>query len=170
MILIGIGGNLPSFAGGPVATGAAALARLGELGIRPVACSPWYRSAPVPASDQPWFCNAVAQVASALGPVDLLALLHTVEDHFGRERSVANAARTLDLDLLAYGDLVRTSAPPQLPHPRLHERAFVLRPLHDLVPAWRHPVLGLTPGDMLRALPAGQEVNPWGLEPATVSA
>ena len=83
--------------------------------------------------------NGVAVVETSLPPGDLLALLHEIERRFGRERREVNAARILDLDLIAYGDLVRTDAPPLLPHPRLHERAFVLLPLADVAPDWRHP-------------------------------
>ncbi|MSO72201.1 MAG: 2-amino-4-hydroxy-6-hydroxymethyldihydropteridine diphosphokinase [Rhodospirillaceae bacterium] len=158
MILIGIGGNLASPVGDPMTTGKAALARLGVVGVACLACSPWYESTPVPPSDQPWFINAVAQVSTALGPAELLAALHGVEDEFGRQRAVANAARTLDFDLLAYGDLVREE-PPLLPHPRLHQRAFVLLPLRDLVPAWRHPVFGLTPAELIERLPPGADLG-----------
>ena len=158
MILIGIGGNLASPVGDPVATAKAALARLGVLGVSCSACSPWYESKPIPPSDQPWFMNAVAQVSTALEPAELLAVLHSVEGEFGRQRSVANAARTLDLDLLAYADLVR-GEPPLLPHPRLHQRAFVLLPLRDLVPAGRHPVLGLTPVELIERLSPGEDLG-----------
>lgn len=122
--------------------------------------SSWYRSAPVPPSDQPWFVNAVAGVRTALSPRDLLVALHDVEAEFGRVRSVRNASRTLDLDLLAYGDaVIEDPGGLVLPHPRLAERAFVLLPLAEVAPAWRHPVSGLTAGEMLALLPAGQTVE-----------
>src|SRR5690348_13716014 len=95
-IFIALGGNLPSQAGSPQATQTAALKRLGELGVRLVRQSSAYATAPVPVSDQPWFVNAVAEVATAHSPADLLAILHGVEATFGRARSVANAARTVD--------------------------------------------------------------------------
>ena len=116
--------------------------------------SPWYRSAPVPASDQPWYVNAVAEVRTPLAPAPLLAFLHKVEREFGRVRGVANAARVLDLDLLAYGDAIADGRDggPVLPHPRLHERAFVLVPLVDLAPGWRHPMLGKTAAELLQGL------------------
>ena len=154
MILIGIGANLPSPAGPPRQTCEAALAHLGRLGITVAACSPWYETAPVPASDQPWFINAVAAVQTSLSPTGVLAALHLTEAAFGRQRTEVNAARTLDLDLLAYGDLVRSDGAPLLPHPRLHQRAFVLFPLRDLLPDWRHPVLGETAGELAAKLPA----------------
>ncbi len=164
MILIGLGGNLPSVAGLPIATAEAALARLEVRGVALVACSPWYQSAPLPASAQPWFCNAVARVRTDLGPSDLLAALHAVDVEFGSARVGLNAARTLDLDLLAYADVVRDAPPPHLPHPRLHERAFVLVPLNDAAPTWRHPILGRTPAELMDKLPPGQLIRPLNLE------
>lgn len=155
MILIGLGANLPSRHGGPRETLEAALAALDRDGIRVVRRSPWYRSAPVPASDQPWFVNGVAQLESDLPPDALLARLHAVEAAFGRARSVPNAARAIDLDLLDHDGRI-AQAGPILPHPRLHERAFVLLPLRDLAPDWRHPVTGAGIEAMLRAVDPGQ--------------
>ena len=129
--------------------------------MRTVARSRWYRSAPVPPSDQPWFVNGVAAVETTLDPAALLALLHSVEARFGRVRREKNAARVLDLDLLAYGE--RVSAPddvPVLPHPRLHQRAFVLRPLAELAPNWRHPRLGMGVQALLAALPPQSVAEP----------
>jgi 2-amino-4-hydroxy-6-hydroxymethyldihydropteridine diphosphokinase len=154
MILVAFGSNLIGPAGPPLAQCEAALARLPSHGIAVVARSPWYESAPVPASDQPWFVNGVAAVRASLGPVDLLDALHRIEIELGRVRSVVNAARTIDLDLLDYDGLVRGGPePPLLPHPRMHERAFVLRPLLDVAPAWRHPVSGRSAAELLAALP-----------------
>ncbi len=161
-ILIALGANLdhPLF-GSPRATCEAALAALEDSGVRVLACSRWYRSAPVPPSGQPWYVNAVAALDGALAPDALLARLHLIEDDFGRVRRKRNEARFLDLDLLAYGR--RVSAPgewPVLPHPRLQERAFVVLPLADLVPDWRHPVSGLNAAALAARLPAGTEVSP----------
>lgn len=120
--------------------------------------SPWYKSAPVPASDQPWYVNAVAEVAFQLTADALLAELHAVEDAFGRVRGEPNAARLIDLDLLDFRGQVARGGPGQatLPHPRLSGRAFVLRPLADLAPDWRHPLTGLPIGQLLAGLPAAQ--------------
>jgi 2-amino-4-hydroxy-6-hydroxymethyldihydropteridine diphosphokinase len=158
MILIGLGANLESPRHGPpAATLEAALVALADAGMKIAARSRWWRSAPVPVSDQPWFVNGVARVETTLDPVRLLALLHEVEADFGRVRSVPNAPRVLDLDLLDHDGLVRGDGRLVLPHPRMHERAFVLLPLGDIAPDWRHPVSGLSLADLIAALPPGQE-------------
>ena len=162
MILIALGANLPSPShGAPRAACEAALEALSAAGVRVMRRSRWYESAPVPASDQPWFINGVAAVETELSAADLLALLHRIEADFGRARRVRDEARVLDLDLLAYGD--RVSAPgetPVLPHPRMAERAFVLLPLAEMAPGWRHPVSGLSPAEMAEQLPPDQVAQP----------
>ncbi|MBI4183803.1 MAG: 2-amino-4-hydroxy-6-hydroxymethyldihydropteridine diphosphokinase [Proteobacteria bacterium] len=162
-IFIGIGANLPSVSGPPLATCRAALARLAADGrVRLVAVSRFYRSAPVPPSDQPWFVNAVAEIETALSPAALLALLHAVEADFGRVRGAANAPRVLDLDLLDYAGLCRgeRGGGPALPHPRLEGRAFVLVPLQEIAPDWRHPRSGKGLAALLAALPPGPAPEP----------
>ena len=164
-VFVGAGANLPhpSFAS-PRDTLQAALLELDRRGARVVRCSRWYRTAPVPASDQPWFVNVVAEIATSLSADDLLAMLHEIEDLFGRVRSVPNAARLIDLDLLDYrGEISAPGAGRAvLPHPRMAARAFVLRPLADLVPRWRHPVSGASIGDLVKALPPDQVAEPFG--------
>jgi 2-amino-4-hydroxy-6-hydroxymethyldihydropteridine diphosphokinase len=158
MILVALGANLPSPEhGSPRQTLSAALDALAAKGVMVVQRSRWYETAPVPVSDQPWYVNAVAAVETGIGPVELLTLLHRVEEGFGRVRGERNAPRIVDLDLLAYGEDVRDGPDGLvLPHPRLHERAFVLLPLRDVAPGWRHPRLGLTVDEMIAGLPPDQ--------------
>lgn len=156
MILVAIGANLPAagFAS-PLATCEAAVERLAaEPGVAVLARSRWYESEPVPPSGQPWYVNGMVQVATGLGPCDLLARLHAIEASFGRVRRVRNEARPLDLDLIDHDGTVRdgTAGGPVLPHPRAHERAFVLLPLAELAPGWRHPVSGAGVAALLPAL------------------
>ena len=117
------------------------------------ATSAWYRTAPVPRSEQPDFINGVVLLTGGIEPATLLARLHAIEAEAGRVRSVPNAARVLDLDLLAAGGRVIDSPGLVLPHPRLAERAFVLYPLCDVAPGWRHPILGRTALELRDALP-----------------
>jgi len=131
-------------------------------GLRLSGLSRWYLTAPVPASGQPDYVNAVASLLLEPGytidPAGLLAQLMEIEERCGRQRSVPNAARTLDLDIIAIGDLVRFAPDPVLPHPRAHLRAFVLAPLADVAPDWVHPVLGRTAETLLADLP-GQDIR-----------
>lgn len=161
VILIALGSNLESPEhGSPQNVLEAAVAALPDYGIAVVQSSSWYRSAPVPASDQPWYVNGAARVAGDLQAEELLGRLHDLERRFGRVRRRRNESRILDLDLLAYGNR-RTEAGSALvlPHPRIADRAFVLKPLMELVPNWRHPVTGETPAEMLTRLPDRQAVQ-----------
>ena len=164
MIVIGLGANLsdPRY-GGPQDACEAALDALRAAGVAVLRRSRWYCSAPVPASDQPWFVNAVAEVVTGLSAAELLDLLHRIEREMGRERRARDEARVIDLDLLVFGEAV--SGPcetPILPHPRLAERAFVVLPLAELAPDWRHPRTGQRLVEMIRALPADQRAEPIG--------
>ena len=162
MILVAIGSNLPSSAHPtPLAVCEAAVRALETEGAgRVVARSRWYRTAPVPVSGQPWFVNGVVVLETGLDPGGLLARLHGIEAAFGRTRTRRNEARVLDLDLVDYDGQVREGADgPVLPHPRMQERAFVLHPLRDVAPAWRHPVLGLDVDALISRLPPGQGIE-----------
>jgi 2-amino-4-hydroxy-6-hydroxymethyldihydropteridine diphosphokinase len=147
-IFIGLGANL----GDAQATLREALVPLSALSqTRLVRASSFYRSAPVDANG-PDFVNAVAELRSALEPEELLAQLHGLEQRFLRERPYRNAPRTLDLDLLLYGQRACATQALTLPHPRLHLRAFVLAPLAELAPDWRFAD-GRSAAELLAALP-----------------
>ena len=159
---IGLGANLEHPIHGPPRRALeAALEQLGRRGVAIHRVSPWYRTAPVPASNQPWYVNAVAEVATDLTADALLARLHEVEDAFGRVRTVPNAARLIDLDLVDFQGEIAAGGPGRaiLPHPRMESRAFVLRPLADLAPDWRHPRTGVSIQALLAALPADQAIE-----------
>ncbi|MDR3435164.1 2-amino-4-hydroxy-6-hydroxymethyldihydropteridine diphosphokinase [Telmatospirillum sp.] len=157
LILVGLGANLPSAVGTPRQTLEAALARMGVEGLEVVRRSRFWRTRPVPISDQPWFVNAVAAIETKLPPDGLLDVLHRIESSFGRVRSVVNAPRVLDLDLLAYDRVVLDVPPrPLVPHPRMSDRAFVLLPMAEVAPLWRHPVTGDALAEMIARLPTDQ--------------
>jgi 2-amino-4-hydroxy-6-hydroxymethyldihydropteridine diphosphokinase len=160
MILIGLGANLPGEFGAPAQTIDAAIAALDRAPCRVVVRSRLFESPPWPLpSDQPWYVNAVARIETALDPEALLEHLHEIERAFGRVRGARNAARTLDLDLLDFDGRVREGAP-ALPHPRLADRAFVLLPLRDVAPDWRHPGDCGALDELIAALPANTICRP----------
>ncbi len=150
---IGLGANLPGPAGAPEATLAAAAARLAQLG-RMIARSSLYSTAPVGYAEQPRFLNAVAALETDLAPRELLRVLLALERELGRDRSAGlrNGPRTLDLDILLFGDLVLGEHNLEVPHPRLAERAFVLAPLHEIAPELRDPRSGATVSQLMENL------------------
>ena len=160
MILIGIGGNLESARFGPPRdTLSAALAALTAARIRILTRSGWYRTEPVPRSNQPWFLNAVVSLATEFAAKDLLMVLQDTERQFGRVRGERNGPRILDLDILDYQGEVTNAMSLVLPHPRLHERRFVLMPIAEIAPDWRHPILGLTAAQLLARMSSEQQIE-----------
>ena len=145
---IGIGANLDDPESG-VRRAINSLSRLPDVKL--ITCSSLYRTAPVGYLDQPDFVNAVAELETALEPQALLAQLHLIERQFGRKRTWRNAPRTIDLDLLLYGDRHMQSEDLTLPHPRMAERAFVLVPLAEIAPDVMVGPLG-TAKQMLQAV------------------
>ena len=156
-VFLGLGANL----GDPVAQLARAVRRLEEV-LSGAGISSVYRSEPVGYREQPDFYNLVCGGRTHLSPRELLAHAHAIEREAGRVRSVRDAPRPLDVDLLAYGGVVRDDPELTLPHPRMAERAFVLVPLAEVAPGWRHPLLGLTARELLFRAPTLERIERWG--------
>ncbi len=167
MILVAIGSNVPGPWGAPHETVERALSELDRPPLRLVKASRLIRTSPMGHHEQPDFINAVAIVASDLEAADLLAHLHDIELAADRRRSLRWGPRTLDLDLIDYdgrvitgADQVRTPHGPMvLPHPGIAQRAFVLGPIAEIAPDWRHPVTGKSAAEMLAGLGEG-DVGP----------
>jgi 2-amino-4-hydroxy-6-hydroxymethyldihydropteridine diphosphokinase len=150
---IALGSNLPSLAGSPRQTLDAAVLRLDEFGWV-AAQSSYYSTEPVGYADQPAFLNAAVALETELDPQALLDRLLAIERGLGRDRShgIPNGPRTLDLDLLLYGDRKISTPVLQLPHPRMAERSFVLLPMAEIAPGLIHPELGQSMTQLLKNL------------------
>lgn len=176
-LYIALGANMPSNAGLPDATLRAALGEMAARGLSLQAVSRFFATPAVPSGSGPDYLNACCRLASDRSPGEVLQILHEIEAEFGRVREGRWQARGIDLDLIAMGDAVLpdptvyakwrdlspqaqlVEAPDHLvlPHPRLQDRAFVLIPLADIAPLWRHPVSGLSVVEMLEALPEDEK-------------
>lgn len=174
--LVAIGANLPFDGAPPEVTLRHSVARMAERGLAVAATSRFFRTPCFPPGAGPDYVNAAVALRppAGLGPEEVLSILHDIEAAFGRRRETRWGMRTLDLDLVAWGAEVRPDAGTQdawrslspdrqrqeapdrliLPHPRLQDRAFVLVPLADIAPGWRHPRTGHSVAEMLAALPA----------------
>ena len=170
---LGLGANLPYGGLEPSETLNSAVDALTVSGLKDVVVSGFYLTKPVPFTDQPDFVNCVLRASTVLDPGDLLSVCQSVESKFGRVRDTRWHARTLDIDVLSHGDTILPGKAGWhnlmeagrdgtiftdlvLPHPRLHERAFVLKPLNDICPHWQHPVMGKTAEELMSALGADE--------------
>lgn len=162
---IALGANLPFNGMAPTQTLARALAALRQAGLSVRAVSGLWQTPAWPPSDQADYLNAVAELDPAgLAPEPLYETLRRIEARFGRERRTRWDARTLDLDIVALDGFVGAFGEITLPHPRMHERAFVLAPLADIAPDWRHPLLGRSVAELRAELAPGQESRVAGPE------
>jgi 2-amino-4-hydroxy-6-hydroxymethyldihydropteridine diphosphokinase len=174
--LLALGANLPFQGHSPQETILSAIDRLEQNGVTEVARSRFYLTPCFPVGAGPDFVNAVVSVRFGGTAQELIALCHQAEAEFGRTRNARWSARTLDVDLLCWDETIQPDhetakswidAPPEvlhnrapdqliLPHPRIQDRAFVLVPMADVAPNWRHPILGQTVVDMLARLPQAE--------------
>lgn len=162
MIFVALGANLPGDYGSPYDTLQAAKRAMEEHGVTILASSRTWLTAPVPLSNQPWYHNEVVRIATDFSAFELLGVLQAIENRFGRVRTIRNAPRVLDLDLLAFNNEILNKPELIVPHPRMHKRAFVLLPMREVVGRWEHPVIGMDLDDLIMRLPAAQEAIPMG--------
>ena len=141
MILIAIGSNLKSdIYGSPLKNCINGVKILREnFFVKKV--SKFYKTEPIPKSDQPWFVNGVVEIKTNLHPRDILQKLFSIENYFKRIRKIKNEPRIIDLDLISYKNFISNRKSLVLPHPRMHQRMFVIKPICDINPKWRHPIL-----------------------------
>ena len=160
MIFVALSANLPSRYGEPSETFRQVIRDFESNGVDVIAASSLWLTAPVPyTDDQPWYHNGVLQVETDLSASDLLVFLKLMEKDYGREITVRNAARPLDLDILIYNDELIDIDNLQVPHPRMHDRAFVIYPLAELTFDWVHPVLNKNIAELKATIPEDQGIK-----------
>lgn len=159
-VIVALGGNLAGDFASPQALLEAALSRFAQAGLPVVRRSSWWKSAAWPDPTGNEYRNAVVVVETQKSPEETIRTLFSLEADFGRLRSEKNAARTLDLDLIAHGRFVLNTEELSLPHPRAGERFFVMGPLAEIAPGWRHPVLGKTARDLAQTAQTGRDSTP----------
>ena len=157
MILIAIGSNLKSNFYGMPLDNCLKVIEILKKNFFVKKISNFYKTEPIPKSDQPWYVNAVVEIKTTLKPYDILKKLFLIEDHFKRNRKKKNEARVIDLDLLCYNKIINTNLNLTIPHPRLHLRKFVVQPICDINPSWIHPELKIKAKILLKGL-ANQKI------------
>ena len=152
-IIIGIGGNIKSKNGEhPIKVALKAIRDFKNYSIYVTNQSSWYETEPVPKSEQPNFFNCIVFANTMLNELDVLKSLHEIEHKLGRRRRVINEARTIDLDLIDYSNKILKTKEIIIPHPRAHQRRFVMEPLAELDKNWVHPILKLNINEILKSL------------------
>jgi 2-amino-4-hydroxy-6-hydroxymethyldihydropteridine diphosphokinase len=159
-VVIALGSNLAGDYASSEALLETSLARFPEAGLPVLASSSWWRSAAWPDPQAPEYRNGIALVEATMGPEAVLQALFSLERRFARTRGARNAPRTLDLDLIAHGRLAMAGPGLVLPHPRAHERRFVMGPLAEIAPDWVHPTLGRTAAEVATAADVGRDAAP----------
>ena len=158
MILVAIGSNLNSKSfGSPEQNCNAAIDMLKKY-FEVAQSSSFYKTEPIPKSEQPWFVNCIVNIKSKISPSRILDTLLEIELQFGRKRSRKNEARVIDLDLIAYNSLIVKSLKLTLPHPRMHLRKFVIQPICDINKNWIHPISKKKAFEILKEL-ANQKIS-----------
>ena len=160
MVVVALGSNLADGFGSSEALLEAALAAFPRAGLPVIARSGWWRSAAWPDPAGPEYRNGIALVEPNGPPETVLEALFSIERAFGRNRGAPNAPRTLDLDLIAHGRRVVDAPGLKLPHPRAHERRFVMGPLAEIAPGWRHPLGGRTAAELAASATIGRDARP----------
>jgi len=159
-VIVALGSNMPGDQPSSEALLEAALSRFPQAGLPVLARSRWWSSAAWPDPKGKEYRNGVAIVEANGPPGAVLEALFAIERQFGRERGEPNAPRTLDLDLIAYGRKISDEPGLVLPHPRAHERLFVMGPLAEIAPDWVHPTLGRTAADLAASAQVGRDAAP----------
>jgi len=159
-VIVALGSNMPGDHPSSEALLDAAVSRFPQAGLPVLARSRWWRSAAWPDPKGNEYRNGVVIVETNDPPEAVLEALFAIERWFGRIRGLPNAPRTLDLDLIAHGRAARAGSGLLLPHPRARERFFVMGPLAEIAPAWRHPVSGRTAADLAAAATVGRDARP----------
>ncbi len=142
-----------------------AIRRLGSIG-RVTSISSLYETEPVEVTDQAWFLNCAVALETAISPTHLMSALLRIEREMGRQRNEKKGPRSIDIDILLFGDTVVNTPDVTIPHPAMHQRRFVLEPLAEIAPDVRHPALHKTVRELLDQLPAGQVVRKIGANSA----
>ena len=152
-IIIGIGGNLKSNDGThPIKVAMKAIRYFNDYSIKVTDQSSWYETEPIPKSKQPNFFNCIVFANTILNELDVLKSLHEIEHKLGRKRRMVNEARIIDLDLIDYSNKILISNEIIIPHPRAHQRRFVMEPLAELDKNWVHPILKKSVDEILQNL------------------
>lgn len=159
-VVLALGANLAGDYPSLEALLEAALSALPRAGLRLIGRSSWWRSAAWPDPSGPEYLNGVALVETSLTPRAVLDAALAIEARFGRTRAAPNGPRTLDIDLVAYGRRVIDEPGLKVPHPRAHQRRFVMGPLAEIAPQWRHPLLGETARALADAATVGVDAEP----------